>query len=151
MLFRSARYPLATVRNMTAAASDHGPILLKWRHDGGTRRRRARGRFKYELMWEDHEEFTPMVSEAWQEKGVAQNLPELQSKLASFADHLQGWGKTTFGHVRLELKKLKEKLEELQADPTRSGPSHAEIKITDRVVELNHRKEIMWKQRSRIQ
>lgn len=82
---------------------------------------------------------------------MAQNLPELQAKLASFANHLQGWGRTKFGHVRLELKNLKAQLEELQADPHRLGPSHAEIKITDRVVELNHREEIMWKQRSRIQ
>ena len=32
----------------------------------------------------------------------------------------------------------------------RVGPSHAEIKVQERIVELNHRKEIMWKQRSRI-
>ena len=30
------------------------------------------------------------------------------------------------------------------------GPSHAEIKVQERIVELNHREEIMWKQRSRI-
>jgi len=36
------------------------------------------------------------------------------------------------------------------ADPHRSGPSHVEIKITDRIVELQHREEVMWQQRSRI-
>jgi hypothetical protein len=30
------------------------------------------------------------------------------------------------------------------------GQSHAEIKIVERIMELNHREEIMWKQRSRI-
>ena len=30
------------------------------------------------------------------------------------------------------------------------GPSHAEIKVVERIMELNHREEIMWKQRSRI-
>jgi hypothetical protein len=64
---------------------------------------------------------------------------------------LEGWGKSTFGHVRLELSKLKRELESMQAVPGRSGPSHAEIKVTDRIVELNHREEIMWQQRSRIQ
>ena len=42
------------------------------------------------------------------------------------------------------------RVEKLQAEPSRLGPSHAEIKITDRIVELNHREEIMWQQRSRI-
>ena len=46
---------------------------------------------------------------------------------------------------------LQHRLEELQADPNRLGPSHAEIKITNRIVELNHREEIMWQQRSQIQ
>jgi uncharacterized protein YjdB len=64
---------------------------------------------------------------------------------------LEGWGKSTFGHVRLELSKLKRELESLQAVPGRLGPSHAEIKVTDQIVELNHREEIMWQQRSRIQ
>lgn len=32
----------------------------------------------------------------------------------------------------------------------RAGPTHEEIKIADRIVELNHREEIMWRQRSRI-
>jgi hypothetical protein len=59
-------------------------------------------------------------------------------------------GKQTFGHVRLELQKFKEELDKLQSDPHRSGPSHAEIKITDRIVELNHREKLMWQQRSRI-
>ena len=30
------------------------------------------------------------------------------------------------------------------------GPSHAEVKVVERIMELNHREEIMWKQRSRI-
>jgi hypothetical protein len=55
------------------------------------------------------------------------------------AGQLQGWGQNSFGHIRLELKQLKGELERFQADPNRDGPSHAEIKVTDRIVELNHR------------
>ena len=48
-----ARFPMARVQNMTAAASDHGPILLTWaeRPESG-RIHRRKGRFRYELMWE---------------------------------------------------------------------------------------------------
>lgn len=63
---------------------------------------------------------------------------------------LDGWGLSTFGQVRLELSKLKEELDQLRANRSRVGPSHAEIKIADRLVELYHREEIMWQQRSRI-
>jgi hypothetical protein len=67
------------------------------------------------------------------------------------AGQLQGWGQNSFGHVRLELKQLKGELERFHADPNRDGPSHAKIKVSDRIVELNHREEIMWQQRSRVQ
>jgi hypothetical protein len=53
--------------------------------------------------------------------------------------------------VRRELKELKLELAELRAAPDRVGPSHREIKIVDRIVELQHREETMWRQRSRIQ
>ena len=56
----------------------------------------------------------------------------------------------TFGHVRRELRKLKQELERLQYDPQRTGPTHAELKIKEKILELNHIEEIMWKQRSKI-
>jgi hypothetical protein len=135
---------------MVAASSDHGPILLTWapRPD---RRLRKKKNFKYELMWESHVDLTPTVEHAWQADGAATTLAELQRKLEGVSSHLTDWNKQTFGNVRLELSRLKEELERLQSDPTRIGPSHAEIKVTDRIVELSHREEIMWQQRSRIQ
>jgi hypothetical protein len=55
-----------------------------------------------------------------------------------------------FGNVRKELIELNKKLEELRSVLNRSRPSHAEIKIADRIVELSHREEVMWHQCSRI-
>jgi hypothetical protein len=146
----STRYPMATVTNMAAATSDHGPILLCWRQrPGGSSIPKTKNKFHYEIMWESHEEFSPWLSEIWRgDKAIT--LEELRQKLSTAAKGMTSWGRNTFGHVRLELKKLKEELEMLQADPHRSGPSHAEIKIFDRIVELNHREEIMWQQHSRI-
>ena len=45
---------------------------------------------------------------------------------------------------------LKRELEVLQSVPGRLQPSHLEIKVTDRLVELYHREEILEKQRSRV-
>lgn len=33
---------------------------------------------------------------------------------------------------------------------SRTGPSHVELKINERLVELYHHEEILWRQRSRI-
>ena len=94
--------------------------------------------------------FFSWMANAWQEMGKASTLQKLQRKLSDVTNKLDSWGRTTFGHVRLELKRLKEELERLQSDPNRTGPTYVENKIADRIVELNHREEIMWQQRSRI-
>ena len=60
-------------------------------------------------------------------------------------------GKHTFGQGRSELRSLKKKLEELRSEPNRQGPSYEELKVQNRIIELNFREEIMWRQRSHIQ
>ena len=92
--------------------------------------------FRYEVMWESHEDFSPWMFNAWQEEEKATTVQELQRKLTAVTRKLDSWGRTIFGHVRLELKCLREELEKLQSDPSRTGPLHREIKITDRIVEL---------------
>ena len=42
-------------------------------------------------------------------------------------------------------------MDELKGDPLRAAPSHVELKINERLVELYHREEIMWRQRARIE
>jgi hypothetical protein len=39
----------------------------------------------------------------------------------------------------------------MREDPVRVGPNQAELKIVDRLVELDSREEVMWRQRSRVQ
>jgi hypothetical protein len=56
------RYPLARVRHHSVAALDHGLISLTWRSDEsrGTKKKN----FKYEVMWETHEDFSSSLVEA---------------------------------------------------------------------------------------
>jgi hypothetical protein len=70
-------------------------------------------------MWEEHEEFMPMLQQVWQNEPKATNLRELERKLASVAGHIGQWSIHSFGHVRQELKELNKRLEELQSDPHR--------------------------------
>jgi hypothetical protein len=75
----------------------------------------------------------------------------LEKKLKGLSGALSVWGRDTFGSVRRELKQLRQQLAELRAAPARVGPSHQELKVVERLVELQHREEIMWRQRSRVQ
>jgi hypothetical protein len=68
-------------------------------------------------------------------------VKELQLKPKGVVNHLGCWERQTFGHVRRELQSLKKDLEKMQADPSRLGPSQAELKIIERINELHHRKE----------
>ena len=145
----SSRFPFATLRHLTAACSDHNPILLLPERTDSVGRQNKQ--FRYELMWETHVDFYSMVEQTWKNAGESTCLAEVQAKLDSLSSTLKNWNRDTFGSVRQELRQLKIKLEELRAVPDRVGPSREEIKIQDRLVELNHREEIMWKQRSRIQ
>ena len=52
--------------------------------------------------------------------------------------------------MKRELKDLNARLEQIRSKPLRSGPSFEEIKTMDRIVELNYREEVMWRQCSRV-
>jgi len=139
-----SRFSEARVSHLTGAASDHDPILLQWEQDERDRRRKKKKIFRYEVMWESHEDFIAMLAQTWQGGGKAHTLQELNEKVARLAGSLSEWGAHSFGHVRRELKALNEELERMRSDTTRAGgPSHAEIKVVERIMELNHREEIM--------
>ena len=46
---------------------------------------------------------------------------------------------------------MKVELDRLRGDPTRTAPTRIELKINENLVELYHREEILWRQRSRIE
>lgn len=76
---------------------------------------------------------------------------EVRAKLNALASNLGDWSKTTYGSVRGEIRSLKKELERLRSDVERTGPSHLEMKINDRLIELYLREELMWRQHSRIE
>lgn len=137
------------VEHLTAATSDHSPILLQLapQTTGG----KGEKRFRYEVMWDTHAELKPPVRAAWEPDGHNLTASEVRVKLDALANNLGDWSRTTFGSVRGEIRKLKKELDRLRSDASRVGPSHPEIKINDRLIELYMREEIMWRQRSRIE
>jgi hypothetical protein len=101
-------------------------------------------------MWERHESLKPTVVAGWKEQGSCESVDDVRRKLSSLSGDLGRWSAETFGSVRKEIKKLKQELDDLRSNPLRVGPCPDESNICDRLVELYHREEIMWRQRSRI-
>jgi hypothetical protein len=147
----SSRFPLASVRHLNGASSDHSPLLLRWRENTRQRRNTDDKIFRYEIMWESHDQFKPFIGDTWAAQGQATTMGELKQKLASVSSSLDVWSKNTFGNVQREIKQLNNRLDVLRADPMRIQPSYEEVKVTQRLVELFHREEVMWRQRSRVQ
>lgn len=101
----SERFPLAKVRHLNAAASDHVPILLQWSNDpSGRRRARGKRQFRYETMWESHSDFSQMLGQKWKDAGEATTLDSLQRKLTAVAGECDSGSTSVFGNIRRELK-----------------------------------------------
>ena len=77
--------------------------------------------------------FPPLIDRLWS-SGSGDTLQDLKAKLDQLAGYLARWGSRTFGYVRSELRTLKRGLEELRSKPDRSGPSHEELKVQERIV-----------------
>ena len=86
----------------------------------------------------------------WSGSPAGQSVMQLSKKLGDLSASLRQWSGATIGCVGKEIKKLKKELATLQNDPRRLSPSHAEIKIMGRLVELYHMEEIKQLQRSLI-
>lgn len=144
-----SKFPLASVSHETAACSDHRPIFLSL--DGGVASDTVKKRFMHETMWESHEQWREEIESRLTYFGSGETITDLRRKTTEISKGLIRWSKTTFGSFRQEIKTLNTELQRLQSDPQRTGPSHVEIKISDRLVELYHREELMWRQRARIE
>lgn len=146
----SAMFPFATVEHLTAAKSDHSPILLVNELEANNLRVALKKPFRYECMWETDSTFGAKVQQVWNQTQPATTVAELAAKLTSVGSSLKSWGRESFGSVRQKLRKLRHQLAELRAESLRVGPREEEKRVQDQIVELSFREEIMIRQRSQI-
>ena len=105
--------------------------------------------FKYETMWEREDSLFATVNGRWNMQ-AADFVAALHAKLDDLVGDLSTWDRTQFGSVKTEIRQLKTALEHLRSVPGRSGPTHEEAKVADRLVELFHREEMLWRQRAHL-
>ena len=136
------------MEHVTPATSDHSAILLQLvqSNRGGKKAKQ----FRYEVMWETHSDLKPTVHATWDANSQNLLVGEVRANLEALAKNLGVWAQTTFGSVRGEIRSLNKELDRLRSDVRWVGPSHAEIKVNDRLAELYLREELMWRQCSRV-
>ncbi|XP_073358338.1 uncharacterized protein [Aegilops tauschii subsp. strangulata] len=57
-------FPAASVEHLTAATSDHSPVLLQLSHPNGGKKKK--NQFRYEVMWDTHPELKSTIQSAWE-------------------------------------------------------------------------------------
>lgn len=139
-------FPAAILEHKNAPSSDHVPLFLCFTDAACERVPR---RFKYEVAWERDASLAAAVSAGWS-LGQGESIAGVRKKLAAAAGELASWDRRVFGNVRQQITSLKRQLQVLRDLPGRSGPTHLKIKVTDQLVELYHREEILWRQRARV-
>ncbi|XP_073363071.1 uncharacterized protein [Aegilops tauschii subsp. strangulata] len=108
-------------------------------------------RFMYEDMWARHESYEAMVTSAWNNAASGeQGAMRMGEKLQVMTAEMQHWGRTVFGSVRRQIKKLKLDLEDAKQRALVSGTSLEVRDFEGQLQELYEREEIMYKQRSRV-
>lgn len=100
-------FPFVTLRHLTTVKSDHSPILLMNELEANNRRIAIDRPFRYEVMWERHEEFNRVFQQAWTSRPKSATAAELREKLHTIAAALSSWSSQSFGSVRKELRELK--------------------------------------------
>lgn len=128
------QFPQAFLRHLTATTSDHSPIMLHLTDKEQTQR--GSPQFKYELMWEQHEELKPAVIAGLDTSYLATSVTQVREKLKGLSADLLKWSTDSFGSVRKQIRDIKKELEDLQNHHLRVGPTHAELKIIEKLVEL---------------
>jgi hypothetical protein len=111
-------------------------ILLRWKEYERQCKVIGEKIFRYEVMWEHHEQFKPFLDDVWQAEGKATTMDQLQRKHARVSGSLDTWGRYTFGHVKREIKTFSHRVEVLRADPLCLGPSKEETRAIHRLAEL---------------
>ncbi|CAM8880259.1 unnamed protein product [Rhodiola kirilowii] len=138
-------FPNATVRHSIANYSDHLPIVLSIVEKEIVSREKI---IRFEPMWLRHKDFKEIVKRHWEELAGESDFAE---KLRRCMEKLNGWNWSTFGSVRKNLERLKERLQHVRSLPRTKERVEEEAQISDNIDEWLEREELLWRQRSRAE
>lgn len=90
-------FPRVLLRHLTAANSDHYPILLSFTPDERPNQFKRGKLFRYEKLWETNKLLSLLVQQVWRDGDHCNTVKDLYDKLAHLREELQAWGESSFG------------------------------------------------------
>lgn len=139
-----------TVTNLPTVFSDHAAILIQIKEgtDVVGRGRRPK-QFRYEEMWQRHDDYVDFVNQSWDPGDGAGTLYSLCTSLSRSQTSLSVWDMEVFGSVRQHLRVLREELDKERSHTLYRGPTARERELMWELAETLAREEVMERQRSR--
>ncbi|XP_040987679.1 uncharacterized protein LOC121235397 [Juglans microcarpa x Juglans regia] len=111
-----AFFPMAKVIHGTTTYSDHTPI--KSHVHFASVQRRGKRPFRFEAMWVEDSSCQEVIKEAWLDSAGERRMEGVMKQISRCGEKSERWNKNSFGHVQKNLKKAKQKLQNVQdADP----------------------------------
>lgn len=93
----------SAVKHLPLTESDHCAILVEVRRSEvstGRRRKRKKRPFRYENMWQRHDDYGSFIQQAWDPGLGAADLGSVAATLSSMQSSLEVWDKEVFGSVK---------------------------------------------------
>ncbi|XP_060972639.1 uncharacterized protein LOC133038488 [Cannabis sativa] len=137
-------HPSAITNVLSAATSDHRPILLDT--EGGANC--GKSMFKYELMWGRDPKCHWVVKNAWKDKLHQNPMINIYRKLKRTKEHLSKWNRAHFRLIGNQVSDARSTLQQLESRDFVNGDELA--KARDNLNEALAREEIFWRQKSRV-
>lgn len=113
-------FSVAQIAHEAAACSDHVALVLNFSEE--LRTKKGTCPLKYELMWETHSELKTLMEQGWKKNDSCTLVSELHDKLKSLTGDLASWDRHTFGSVRAEIKKNKQRVGDFMQCPGSGWP-----------------------------
>ncbi|KAI9107229.1 hypothetical protein K1719_021838 [Acacia pycnantha] len=133
----------AEVRIIPRLCSDHHPILVNLNAD--MHRPRVK-QFKYEAMWQMHEQFKEVMKHSWRGE------EEVHKKLLTVQQELMSWNKEVFGKIEGRKRRLMNRLNGIQcciAERNNPFMFQLEMELEEELMSTLRQEEVMWFQKSR--
>uniref|UniRef100_A0A2N9HLN9 Ribonucleotide reductase large subunit domain-containing protein n=1 Tax=Fagus sylvatica TaxID=28930 RepID=A0A2N9HLN9_FAGSY len=140
-----ALFPQAGVRHITASNSDHNPITL----DTHLEVTKGTKPFHFEAMWARDLASSDVVDNTWHVSIDGPQDLRLVKRCQSVRKKLIHWNKTIFGHAKLRIKEIEDKIRKIQEHPLTRENIDLEATLHLESNKWLEREEIKWKQKSR--
>ncbi|KAL4285489.1 hypothetical protein GQ457_16G010300 [Hibiscus cannabinus] len=136
-------FPMSDVFHLPMLGSNHRPIMLSTVVQAGSRGERP---FPYVVAWNDHEDFSEMLTKAWDV-----NKP-FYDNVINFQNESRKWNTNVFGHIEKRKRCLLARIKGVERELERSPNSFLEGLDKELKRELDvvlAQEESMWHQKAR--